>query len=364
MIRVGVIGFGLGGQAFHAPIIRGVPGLELACIVARSGSLAQERYPDVRIVRTVDELLADESIRLCAVTTPNTSHFEITQRCLLAGRDVVLDKPMTPTLRESQQLFDLAKRQGRLLAVYYDRRWDGDFQTVKKIVTSETLGEITDYECRYDRYRPQPKPGAWRERAEPGAGILFDLGPHVIDQALLLFGVTQAVTARLLYQRGNPVDDGFDVVLEYPNFRATVRARMIAYAPGPHFLIHGTKGSFVKYGMDPQEEFLRSNHVPTGTDWGPNWGIEPESNWGTLSLADGSTPKKIKTEVGDYRHYYANVRDAILNKAELDVKPEQALNTMKVLELAQKSHQEKRTVNWNELDGATAYAPVLKRQSC
>jgi len=350
MIRVGVIGFGLGGQAFHAPIIRGVSGLELACIVARSGSLAQDRYPDVRVVRTLDELLADESIRLCVVTTPNTSHFEITQRCLLAGRDVVLDKPMTPTLRESQQLFDLAKQQSRLLAVYHDRRWDGDFQTVKKLLSSATLGDITDYECRYDRYRPQPKPGAWRERAEPGAGILFDLGPHVIDQALLLFGSPLAVTARLLYQRANPVDDGFDVALEYPNFRATVRARMIAYAAGPHFLIHGTKGSFVKYGMDPQEEFLRSDQVPAGTDWGPDWGVDPQANWGTLSLADRTAAQKVKTEIGDYRHYYANVRDAILNKVGIDVKPQQALNTMKVLELTQMSHKERRSVGWDELE--------------
>jgi predicted dehydrogenase len=256
---------------------------------------------------------------------------------------------MAPTLQEAKQLFALAEQQGRLLAVYQNRRWDGDFQTVKKIAGSGTLGEITEYECRYDRFRPQPKAGSWKERVEPGAGILFDLGPHVIDQALLLFGTPHAVTARLFYQRGNLVDDGFDVAMEYPKFRALARARMLAYAPGPHFLIHGTKGSFVKYAMDPQEEFLRSDRIPTGTDWGPNWGVDPEANWGTLSLADRSAMQKVKTEIGDYRRYYANLRDAIVNKAEIDVKPRQALNTMRVLELAQKSHKERRSVDWDEL---------------
>jgi len=345
-MQVGLIGFGLAGQSFHAPIIRGTPGLELACILARSGSLAQQRYPDVRVVRTLDELLADEQIRLCVVATPNTSHFDLARQCLLAGRDVIVDKPFAPTLREAEELVTLATQQQRLLTVYQSRRWDGDFQTVKKIVSAGTLGEITEYEARYDRFRPQPKQGAWRERAEPGAGILFDLGPHVIDQALVLFGTPQAVSARLLHQRGGVVDDGFDVALEYPNFRALLRARMMAYAPAHHFLIHGRKGSFVKYGMDPQEDILRSANLPTGTDWGPHWGEDPEQNWGTLTLADGSGAQRIKTKIGDYRNYYANMRDAILGKAQLDVLPEQALNIMRALELAQKSDRERQSIEW------------------
>jgi scyllo-inositol 2-dehydrogenase (NADP+) len=348
LLRVGLIGFGLAGQAFHAPIIRGVPGLELACIVARSGTLAQQRCPGVHVVRTLEELLADEQIRLCVIATPNTSHFDLARRCLLAGRDVVVDKPFTTTLREAGELVALAAQQKRLLTVYQNRRWDGDFQTVKKIVDAGTLGEITEYEARYDRFRLEPKKDAWRERAEPGGGILFDLGPHVLDQALVLFGPSQAVSARLFYQRGGAVDDGFDVALEYPKFRALLRARMLAYAPGAHFLIHGRKGSFVKYGMDPQEDMLRSDKIPTGTDWGPHWGEDPEANWGTLSLADGSGAGRIETEVGDYRRYYINVRDAMLGKAQLDVQPEQALSTMRVLELAQKSARERRSIGWDE----------------
>ena len=347
-MKVGLIGFGLGGQAFHAPMIQGTPGLELACIVARSGDLAQQRYPNSRVVRTVEEMLADEEIRLCVVTTPNTSHYDLTRQCLLAGCDVIVDKPFTPTLREAEELVELAAKSKRLLTVYQDRRWDGDFQTIIKIIAAGTLGEISEYECRYDRFRPQLK-GHWRERAEPGSGILFDLGPHLIDQPLVLFGIPQAVTAHLLHQRGGPVDDGFDVALEYPKFRAMLRARMIAHTPTHHFLIHGRNGSFVKYGMDPQEDFLRSPNPPSGTDWGPTWGVEPEQNWGTLTLVNGSA-QKIKTEVGDYRNYYINVRDAIAGKSELDVSPQQALNTMRALELAQKSHREKRTVLWNGLE--------------
>ena len=350
MLRVGLIGFGLAGQSFHAPIIRGTAGLELACILARSGSLAQERYPDVHMVRTLEELLANEQIRLCVVATPNGSHFDLARQCLLAGRDVIVDKPFTPTLRKAEELVRLAAQQKRLITVYQNRRWDGDFQTVKKLLRDGILGEITEYEARYDRFRPELKKGSWRERPEPGAGILFDLGPHLIDQALVLFGAPEAVSARLFGQRGGEMDDGFDVALEYPKFRAMLRARMLAYAPGHHLLIHGRKGSFVKFGMDPQEDLLRGPHPPTGTDWGPHWGKDPEANWGALSLV-GSEPQRVKTEIGDYRNYYANVRDAILEKVSLDVTPQQALDTMRVLELAQKSHREQRVVEWSDLRG-------------
>ncbi len=327
----------------------------MAGILARSGTLAQERYPEVRIARTLEELLADEQIRLCVVATPNPTHFDLAKRCLLANRDVIVDKPFTATLREAEDLVALAAQQKRLITVYQSRRWDGDFRTIKKIVNTGTLGEITEYEARYDRFRPQSNPGSWKERAGPGTGILFDLGPHLIDQALLLFGVPQAVSARLFYQRGGAVNDGFDVALEYPLFRAMLRARVLAYGAAHHFLVHGRKGSFVKYGMDPQEEVLRSPNLPFGPDWGPRWGEDPEANWGTLSLADGSGARKVKTETGDYRNYYANVRDALLGKAQLDVQPEQALNTMRVLEIAQKSHRELRGIEWNDVSARSGF---------
>jgi len=353
MVRVGLIGFGLAGQAFHAPVIRGVPEMELACIVERRSSRAREKYPDVVVARTVEELLADKEIQLCVIATPNDSHFELARTCLLAGRDVVVDKPFAPTLRESEELVRLAAECGRLITVYQERRWDGDFETVKKIVQSGRLGTIVEYECRFDRFRPEPKANAWRERADqPGAGILFDLGPHVIDQALVLFGEPRSITASAFCERETSrVDDSFDVCLEYSNsgagLRAMARARIIAFAPGPHFLIHGTKGSFLKYGTDPQEARLRGEDLPRGTDWGADWGEEAESFWGTLSLV-GEPSVKVKTECGDYRGFYANVRDAIEKKAPLEVTPQQALRTMRAVMLGHKSSRERRTVGWEE----------------
>jgi len=349
MVRVGLIGFGLAGQAFHAPVIRGVPGMELACILERRGNKAGEKYPDVRVARTLEELLADRSIQLCVVATPNDSHFELAEACLMADRDVVIDKPFAPTLKESEELVRLASQRGRLITVYHDRRWDGDFDTVKKLLASGKLGKIVEYEVRFDRYRPDPKANAWRERAnQRGAGVLFDLGPHVIDQVLVLFGEPQRLAASAFCQREtSQIDDAFDVCLEYPGLRAMARARILAYAPGPHLLIHGTKGSFLKYGMDPQEARLRGENVPQGTDWGPGWGEEPEEFWGTLSVM-GEPNVKLKTGRGDYRGFYVNVRDAIEKKSPLAVTPQQALNAMRAVMLAHKSSRERRTVQWGE----------------
>jgi predicted dehydrogenase len=323
--------------------------MELACILERRGTRAREKYTDVPVARTLEELLADKQIQLCVIATPNASHFALAKACLLAGRDVVVDKPFAPTLGESEELVRLAAEHGRLITVYQDRRWDGDFGTVKKLVQSGRLGMVVEYEARFDRFRLEAKANAWRERTDqPGAGVLFDLGPHVIDQALVLFGEPRAITASAFCQREtSQVDDAFDVCLEYSRLRAMARARIIAYAPGPHFLIHGTKGSFVKYGMDPQEARLREGQYPQGTDWGEDWGVEPEESWGTLSLV-GEPSVKIKTERGDYRGFYANVRDAIEKKAALEVTPEQALRTMRAVMLAHKSSRERRTVGWEE----------------
>src|ERR1700683_201976 len=349
MVRVGLIGFGMAGQAFHAPVIRGVPGMELVSILERRGTRAQEKYPEVLVARTLDEFLADKEMQLCVIATPNDSHFEMARACLLAGRHVVVDKPFAPTLAESEQLVRLAAERGRLITVYVERRWDGDFGTVKKIVQSGRLGTGVEYECRFDRFRLEPKANAWRERADqPGTGVLFDLGPHVIDQALVLFGEPQSITASAFCEREtSQVDDSFDVCLEYRRLRAMLRARIIAFAPGPHFLIHGTKGSLVKYGMDPQEARLRGDDFPQGTDWGADWGEEAESLWGTLSLV-GEPSAKVKTERGDYRGFYANVRDPIEKKPPLEVTPEQALRTMRAVMLAHKSSRERRTVGWEE----------------
>ena len=344
MVRVGLIGFGFAGEVFHAPMIQAVPGMQLAGILERSGSRAQKKYPDVSVVRTLEELLSDTTIGLCVVATPTASHFDLARRCLLAGRDVVVDKPFTVNLREAEELIALAKEQKRLLVVYQNRRWDGDFQTVKKIKESGQLGHIVEYEARYERFRPELKPNAWRERNEPGSGMLLDLGPHLVDQALLLFGAPQAITGQLYCQREEAtIEDAFDICLEYPGMRAWLRSRIVALVPGPHFTLHGTKGSFVKYGMDPQEERLKAGAVPTGATWGE----DAQELWGMLTLAGGSA-QAVKTEAGDYRGFYANVRDAITQKAPPAVTLEHARQTMRALELARLSSRERRTVMWNE----------------
>lgn len=347
MLRVGVIGYGLAGQAFHAPTLRGTEGMELACIVERGTSLARQRYPDVRVVRSLDELLADESIQVCVVATPNTTHFELARRCLLAGRAVVVDKPFATSSREAAELVRLAKEQKRLLTVYHNRRWDGDFLTVRKLVAENALGRIVEYEARYDRYRLTPKPNGWAETPAPGSGLMFDLAPHLIDQALQLFGEPHAITADTYLQRDwATVEDAFDICLHYPRMRAFLRSRVIAYAPGPHFMIHGVGGTFEKHGMDPQEDILKKA-TPPGTDW-PHWGEEPEEQWGTLSLVDGEWKKKMKTEAGDYREFYKNLRDVITQGAALAVTPEQALLTMRGIDLSYRSSRERRTVDWKE----------------
>jgi len=348
MVRVGLVGFGLAGQSFHAPIIRSVPGLELACILERSGSLSQQKYPEVRIVRTLEDLLADDQIRLCVIATPNASHFDLAQRCLLAGRDVVIDKPFATNSSDALQLVELAEKNRRLLTVYQNRRLDGDFLTVRKLLAAETLGRVVAYTSHYDRFRPILKENAWRERPEPGSGILFDLGAHLFDQALVLFGRPLAISADVFSERkGSQVDDAFDVRFEYPEMHAYLRASMMACAPGPRFVLHGTKCSFVKYGMDPQEALLRGGDPPGG----PHWGEEPESDWGTLTHPDGDSrpTEKIRTEAGDYRQFYANVRDAITEGKPLAVPPREALRNVRAIELVQQSSHERRTIPWSDL---------------
>jgi scyllo-inositol 2-dehydrogenase (NADP+) len=349
MVRVGLIGFGLAGQAFHAPVIRGVPGMELACILERHTDNSKKRYPEVRVARTLDEMLSDKTLELIVVATPNDSHFSYTRDCLEAGRHVVVDKPFTPTMAEAEQLVQLAAARKRLLTVYQDRRWDGAFLTVRKLLASGALGEVAEYEVRFDRFRLQAKPGAWREVAEfPAAGVLWDLGPHLLDAVLVLFGEPETISATAIHQRADSkVDDSFDVCFQYPRMRAYSRARIIAYAPSHHILIHGTEGSFVKYGMDPQEEILRSPNAPDGHDWGAEWGLEPEARWGTLSRVDGQV-RKVKTERGDYRGFYADVRDAIEKGTPLDVPPQQFMRTQRALLLAHKSSREGRKVRWTE----------------
>jgi predicted dehydrogenase len=346
MIDVGLIGFGLAGRAFHAQVIGATPGLRLAAIVQRRGNEAAEMYPDVRVVRSVEELLSMSEIRLVVIATPNETHAPIARQCLEAGRDVVVDKPFATTLKEAAELVALARKCGRLITVYQNRRYDGDFQAIRQIVADGTLGRIVRFETNYDRFRPELKPGAWRERVGPGSGILFDLVPHLIDHALVLFGLPEAVTADIRLERAvAAVDDSFDVMLHYPaGMRAVLRSTMLALAPRPRFVLHGTRGSFFKQTFDPQEINLRRGYIPKS---GP-WGGEPEEDWGVLTTVenDAVTKRRVPGATSDYRDFYANVRDAILGRATPAVTPEYALDVMRVLEMAQESSRTHCTIAW------------------
>jgi scyllo-inositol 2-dehydrogenase (NADP+) len=345
MIDVGLIGFGLGGRSFHAPVIRAVPGLRLAAILQRSGNEAAEKYPDVRIVRLLDELLAIKEIRLIVIATPNDSHYPLARQCLAAGRDVLVDKPFTTTLEEAIALVQFAKQQGRLLTVYQNRRYDGDFQAIVQLIASGALGRIVRFESNYDRFRPQLRAAAWRERSGPGTGIFFDIAPHLIDHALLLLGMPHALTADIRIEREDAVaDDAFDLAFHYPRgLRADLRSSILAAATRHRFLVHGTQGAFVKQSFDPQESNLRRGYIPTDSAWG----AEPEENWGLLTLSENGTltQRRVPSIPCDYRDFYANLRDALLGKATLAVTPEWALDVMRLLELARQSSHERRTVS-------------------
>jgi predicted dehydrogenase len=344
MIDVGLIGFGLAGHAFHAPVIRAVPGLRLAAILQRSGNEVAEQYPDVRIARSVEELLAMREIRLVVIATPNESHFALARQCLAAGRDVIVDKPFATTLEEATELVQFAKAEGRLLAVYQNRRYDADFQTVLQLVGGGAIGRVVQFETNYDRFRPQVRKAGWRERAGPGSGMLFDIGPHLIDHALVLFGMPQAIAADVRMERDGAVtDDAFDITLHYGGrMRALLRSSMLAAVPRPRFVLHGTAGSFIKHSFDPQEACLRSGKVPTQG----SWSAEPEKDWGLLTLIENDTltQRRVPPASCDYRDYYANVRDAVLGKAELAVTHESALDVMRVLEIARESSEARRTI--------------------
>ncbi len=348
MIDVGLIGFGLAGRYFHAPLIHAVPGLRLAAVVQRNSDTAAKLYPGVRVVRSVEELLAINSIRLVVIATPNQTHFPFAVQCFEAGRDVVVDKPITPTLQETLELFRFARKCGRLLTVSHTRRFDADFRAVREVVTGGELGHILRFDTHYDRYRPTSRPNAWREQPGPGSGVLLDLAPHLIDHALVLFGPPQAVYADLRIERTRFVtDDAFDICLFYPgSLRVNLHESMLCLTPRPRFVILGDKGSFIKTEMDALEPALRREEIPKGE----SWVVDPEENWGVLTtVANGLTHKRKVASRGDWREFYANVRDAMLGHAELLVTPKQVVDVMAALHLAQESSARRCAVPWRDV---------------
>lgn len=347
-IGVGVVGYGLGGRVFHAPFVSAVPGLRLDAIMTSRAAEAGKAYPGAKLVRTLEEILAEPGIELVVVSTPNETHFAMAKQCLEAGKHVVIDKPFAATSEEAAELVSLAKSKGVLVMPFHNRRWDGDFITVKKLLGERAVGRLVTFESHFDRFRPIPRENTWKEAGNPANGMLFDLGPHLIDQCLALFGAPETITASVRADRDQTdIEDAFDITLGYTlsgkRLMAHCRASYLACDNAPRFLLHGTKGSFRKHGLDPQEPKLvgGAKVPPIGSK--ELWLQEPEAGWGILTVApDPADPgtlvtRQVKTEPGDYRAFYANVRDAILGTAELAVTPADGYRVIKLLEMARES---------------------------
>ena len=343
-INVGLVAFGMSGKSFHAPFIHANPNLHLKTVVERHNEKSKQKYPHVTVVRSLDELLTDDSIQLVVITTPNHLHYNMAEKCIQAGKHVVIEKPFSVTSTDADAIIDMARKNNVLLTVYQNRRWDGDFQTIREILDKEMLGQVVEYEAHFDRYRTYIKPDSYKEERQPGSGILYDLGPHLIDQALQLFGKPNSVTADLRKQRPvTKVTDYFEIQLEYGDKKAILKAGMIVREKGPHFIIHGVDGSFVKYGMDPQEEKLLKGESPLSE----GWGIEPRTEWGTMNADVNGLHfhGKIETKPGAYGIFYAELYNAIAEDGEVPVTPENARNTIRIIELAQQSSDENQTIN-------------------
>lgn len=341
ILNVGLIGFGLSGRYFHAPFLSINPRFKLKTAVERSKNEAQEFDPAIENARSIDELLADESIDVVFICTPNDTHFQYAMDALENGKHVVIEKPFSATEEEAKQLVALAKEKGLILTAYQNRRWDSDFLTIKKILAEGKLGDVVEYECRYDRFRPVVPTESWKEKKVDVGGNLYNLGPHLLDQALVLFGAPETVTATVSTVRPNSeIDDYFDVRLGYPDKLVILKSSLMVYDNLLRYTIHGTNGSFLKGGLDVQEETLRKNILPNQEPWG----VEPEDRWGKLSSPYFTGI--IESEAGNYTPFYDNVYEAIVEGAELAVKPEEILRTCRVIDLAFRSSQEKQVITY------------------
>jgi scyllo-inositol 2-dehydrogenase (NADP+) len=347
MIAVGLIGYGLGGRVFHAPLIDAVARLGLAAIATSRAEEVGQSWPGVATVADPERVIEDPAIDLIVVSTPNDSHFALARAALAAGKHVVVDKPLTVDASEGRALVDLARERGRVLSVFHNRRWDGDFLTVRRLLAEGAVGTPMLYEARWDRFRLEQRTG-WKDEARPGTGLLPDLGSHLIDQALLLFGMPEAIQADLIAQRaGGVVEDYFELTLHYGAMRAILSASTMVKAARPRFAVHGTGGSFVKHGLDPQEDSMAAGMRPNDAGFGED---KPEL-FGTLADAAGDT-RRIATDRGDYRRFYEGVADAILDGAPPPVDPIDAVTGLELIALARRSAAEGRRL------AVTSFRPV------
>jgi scyllo-inositol 2-dehydrogenase (NADP+) len=330
-IGTGLIGFGLGGRIFHAPLIACEPLLHLRQIVSSQEAAIRAAWPGVQPVATPEELLADPETALVVIATPNESHYPLAAAALAAGKHVVVDKPFTVTRGEAQALIALAQHHNRLLTVFQNRRWDGPFLTARQLIEAGTLGEVLTYEARFDRFRPIIRP-RWREQALPGSGVWYDLGAHLADQALQLFGWPERISADLIAQRpGATADDSFHVTLRYGSRRAILQAGSLVADSPFQLAVHGTRGSYLAHGRDPQGEQLEAGLRPGD----PGYGVESAEKPSCLTTiaADGTLTRRfIPTLPGCYDHFYRAVAQAIRTGSPPPVSHAEALALVTLLE--------------------------------
>ncbi|MCZ7835179.1 oxidoreductase [Atlantibacter hermannii] len=339
-IRVGLIGYGYASKTFHAPLIVGTPGMTLAAVSSSDASKVHADWPGVTVVSDPKQLFNDPDIDLIVIPTPNDTHFPLARAAMEAGKHVVVDKPFTVTLSQARELEALAKSRGLVLSVFHNRRWDSDFLTLKGLIAEGKLGEVSYFESHFDRYRPQVR-NRWREQAGPGSGIWYDLAPHLIDQALVLFGVPVSITVDMAQLRPDAqTTDYFHAVLTYPQRRVVLHGTMLAAAESARYIVHGTRGSYVKFGLDPQEDRLKAGERLPQEDWGY------DMRDGVLTLASGEEldAQTLLTVPGNYPAYYAAIRDALNGQGENPVPASQAIRVMELIELGIESAKHRSTL--------------------
>lgn len=339
-IRVGLVGYGFASKTFHAPLIAGTAGMELAAISSSDAGKVHADWPQTLAVSSPQALFDDPSLQLIVIPTPNDTHFPLAKAALNAGKHVVVDKPFTVTLSQARELGALAKAKGRLLSVFHNRRWDSDFLTLKALLAAGTLGEVRYFESHFDRFRPEVR-NRWREQQGAGSGIWYDLGPHLVDQALQLFGSPVAINVDMAELRpGAQTTDYFHAVLTYPQRRVVLHASMLVAAESARYRVHGTKGSYVKYGLDPQEDNLKAGARPPQEDWGY------DMRDGVLTLASGElmTEKTLLTTPGNYPAYYAAIRNALNGTGDNPVTVAEAIQVMELIELGLQSAEKRQTM--------------------
>jgi len=346
VLKVGIVGYGFATKVFHAPLIAGVPGLRLAAIASSDPAKVAADWPEVTVEATPGALFARTDLDLVVIPTPNATHYPLAKAALEAGKHVVVDKPFTLTVAEARSLYACAGQAGRLLSVFQNRRWDADFLTLRGLLESGELGPVMEFESHFDRHVPKVQ-DRWREKGDLGCGLWYDLGTHLMDQALHLFGTPDALCLDLARQReGALTDDYFAARLRYGRTRVILHANNLVPQPGPRFTVHGTQGSFVKFGLDAQQQALTAGKRPPA----PDWGADP--NPGTVSVfRDGAVHARTLASLpGDYPAYYAAVRDAILGTAPNPVPAADAIRLMGLIELGRRSAEERRELTVTAAD--------------